>query len=72
MTITPEFDFEYDYERSRAAVAIACLRWLGCTGPDRPRAHPLEVEGPDSFAKVDRVEDLGDFPHPLWDRWIDD
>ena len=60
-----------DPERSRAAVAVACLRWLRCTGPsvdngsapDGSTWPPVDARP----AVVFPVED----PHPLWDRWLD-
>ncbi len=58
-------------ERARAAVAVACLRWLRCTGPG-----PLAIDPPHRESRDVRALDQGPPPgtspaHPLWDRWLD-
>ena len=74
MTTAPEF-FEYDHERSRAAVAVACLRWLGCTGPavefDPDREVPSKTDGLPPLASPEEAASPIGSPHPLWDRWLD-
>jgi hypothetical protein len=73
MTTDPDaLELDYDYERSRAAVAIACLRWLGHTGP--PGEWAANPESPAISQPKPASPDLDfdpDGPHPLWDRWID-
>jgi hypothetical protein len=67
-------DFDYDYERSRAAVAVACLRWLRCTGPaidaEAGRGGGAGLPGGSSPIEAPAF-DPDDWPHPLWDLWID-
>ena len=72
-------EFDYDYERSRTAVAVACLQWLRCTGPvvdfEVAREIPPAVadlpRDPSAIASPVPIQDPGDSPHPLWDRWLD-
>lgn len=75
MTTDPDaLEFAYDSERSRAAVAVACLRWLGHTGPPSDRGTTSEappIGQPASSDVSDRPFDPDAWPHPLWDRWID-
>ena len=75
---TPLDDF--DPERSRAAVAVACLRWLHCTGPaSEPATAPARARiTPPDVARLllENVPDpspldFSPISHPLWDRWLD-
>ena len=77
MSIAPD-GFDYDYERSRAAVAVACLRWLRCTGPAIDLGVEREIppvvdflRDPFPIVSPAHAPEPGDSPHPLWDRWLD-
>ena len=65
------FDLGFDPERSRAAVAVACLEWLRCTGPVAPRWPLSEFAEPGPKVAPIPARDPMDWPHPLWDDWLD-